>query len=493
MNFGKIGQFGADSDPRAFNFDGEFEVAERGVLEFIEALKLDNEFLYDLLGATQEHQVKPKKFSQVEIDEFILAHTNAPEFEKLKNDKFMEALRDRMVKIDVPYLLRWSDEIKVLEHDYGPGKIKQHLMPHTLEIVALFGVLTRLRRADDEKLDLRTKAKLYDGKTIPNWTEDSVKELKDKYSDEGIQGGLSARYIQDKLSNCLARNTEYVNAFIVLNELREGLDNSSLITNPEEREYYKYCIELTSKELDEILKAEVQKALVANEDVMVRLCAKYIDNMIAYINGEKIINPVTAKLKVLNVTNIEHSLFLPALVHLLQEDLGRGLTLESITVDDVVMYINDYKAYFGLVKTSLTPVTQLALAVVAVEADLMTNGQWDQAKIKAAVEQAPKAEAREMANNIAMSWFMLSLVGLPAVAAVSVYLSAVDTWVSSAIMGIAAFSFVKKYIYENHKDFVRMHDKILILKGDDGRYFPIFRSEYIDDLDVWNSYVLLNS
>lgn len=295
MNFGKIGQFGADSDPRAFNFDGEFEVAERGVLEFIEALKLDNEFLYDLLGATQEHQVKPKKFSQVEIDEFILAHTNAPEFEKLKNDKFMEALRDRMVKIDVPYLLRWSDEIKVLEHDYGPGKIKQHLMPHTLEIVALFGVLTRLRRADDEKLDLRTKAKLYDGKTIPNWTEDSVKELKDKYSDEGIQGGLSARYIQDKLSNCLARNTEYVNAFIVLNELREGLDNSSLITNPEEREYYKYCIELTSKELDEILKAEVQKALVANEDVMVRLCAKYIDNMIAYINGEKIINPITKK------------------------------------------------------------------------------------------------------------------------------------------------------------------------------------------------------
>ncbi len=75
MNFGKIGQFGADSDPRAFNFDGEFEVAERGVLEFIEALKLDNEFLYDLLGATQEHQVKPKKFSQVEIDEFILAHS----------------------------------------------------------------------------------------------------------------------------------------------------------------------------------------------------------------------------------------------------------------------------------------------------------------------------------------------------------------------------------------------------------------------------------
>lgn len=75
MNFRHIGHFGADSDPRAFNFDGEFEVAERGVLEFIEALKLENEFLYDLLGATQEHQVKPKKFSQIVIDEVIIAHS----------------------------------------------------------------------------------------------------------------------------------------------------------------------------------------------------------------------------------------------------------------------------------------------------------------------------------------------------------------------------------------------------------------------------------
>lgn len=295
MNFAKIGQFGADSDPRAFNFDGEFEVAERGMLEFIEALKLDNEFLYDLLGATQEHQIKPKKFSQVEIDELILAHTNSPEYQKLRSNKFMEALRDRTIKIDIPYLLRLSDELKVLEQDYGVGKVKQHVMPHTLEIVALFAILTRLQVSEDEKLDLRTKAKLYDGKSIPGWTEDSVKELRDKYHTEGIAGGLSARFVQDKLSNCLAKNTEYVNVFMVLNELKEGLSQSSLITNPEEAAHYEYCINLVRKELDDILKAEVQKALVANEDVMIRLCAKYIDNLIADINGEKIINRLTKK------------------------------------------------------------------------------------------------------------------------------------------------------------------------------------------------------
>ena len=64
INYRKIAVYGSDSDPRAFNFDGEFCVANRGVIEFVEILKLDVAFLYDLLGATQEHRIKPKKFAQ---------------------------------------------------------------------------------------------------------------------------------------------------------------------------------------------------------------------------------------------------------------------------------------------------------------------------------------------------------------------------------------------------------------------------------------------
>lgn len=75
INFALLGQYGVDSDPRAFSFDGEFQRANRGVLEFIEALKLAKEFLYDLLGACQERQVKPKKFSQVDIDVALFAHS----------------------------------------------------------------------------------------------------------------------------------------------------------------------------------------------------------------------------------------------------------------------------------------------------------------------------------------------------------------------------------------------------------------------------------
>ena len=106
INYRKIAEYGTDSDPRAFNFDGELNIANRGIVEFIEVLKLDVAFLYDLLGASQEHKIKPKKFAQTDIDEVILGHTNEPEYRRLQNNEFMEALRDRTVKIDVPYVTR---------------------------------------------------------------------------------------------------------------------------------------------------------------------------------------------------------------------------------------------------------------------------------------------------------------------------------------------------------------------------------------------------
>lgn len=295
INFRQIGSFGSDSDPRAFSFDGEFCAGNRGLIEFIEALKLDTAFLYDLLGASQEQSIKPKKFAQVSIDEAIIAHTNDPEFQKLKSNQYMEAFRDRTTKIDVPYTLKWSEELKILEKDYGPNKVKQHIAPHTLEIAALFSVLTRLHDDKDGKITLVEKAELYDGRLLPGWTEDSVKEMRDKYPDEGMSGGVSVRYLQDKISNCLANNHEYVNMFMVLNELKEGLDNCSLLTNKEQVGRYISCVDLALKKLTEILKAEVQKALVGDEDAIIRLCTNYIDNVMAYINKSKIKDPITGQ------------------------------------------------------------------------------------------------------------------------------------------------------------------------------------------------------
>ena len=145
INYRKIAIYGSDSDARAFNFDGEFNVANRGIIEFIEVLKLEVAFLYDLLGASQEHKIKPKKFPQTDIDEVIIGHTNEPEYRKLQNNEFMEALRDRTVKIDIPYITKLGDEIKIYEKDYNAEKIRgKHIAPHTIEMAAMWAVLTRL-------------------------------------------------------------------------------------------------------------------------------------------------------------------------------------------------------------------------------------------------------------------------------------------------------------------------------------------------------------
>ncbi len=119
INYRKIAEYGSDSDPRAFNFDGEFNIANRGIVEFIEVLKLDVAFLYDLLGASQEHKIKPKKFAQTDIDEVIIGHTNEAEYKKLLNNEFMEALRDRTIKIDIPYITKLTEEIRIYEKDFN--------------------------------------------------------------------------------------------------------------------------------------------------------------------------------------------------------------------------------------------------------------------------------------------------------------------------------------------------------------------------------------
>jgi serine protein kinase len=297
INYRKIALYGSESDPRAFSFDGEFNVANRGMIEFIEVLKLDVAFLYDLLGASQEHKIKPKKFAQTDIDEVILAHTNEPEFKRLQNNEFMEALRDRTVKINIPYITRLKEEISVYERDFNQERIRgKHLAPHTLEMAAMWAVLTRLEDPKQMNLSRLQKLKLYSGKTLPGYTEDNVKELRKEARREGMEG-ISPRYVQDKLSNCLVADIEEtcVNPFMVLKELESGLRHHSLLNSEELKESYRSLLAVVREEYEEIVKNEVQRAISGDEDALSRLCANYIDNVKAYTQRERVRNKYTGE------------------------------------------------------------------------------------------------------------------------------------------------------------------------------------------------------
>jgi serine protein kinase len=297
INYRKIAEYGSDSDPRAFNFDGEFNIANRGIVEFIEVLKLDVAFLYDLLGASQERKIKPKKFAQTDIDEVIIGHTNEAEYKKLLNNEFMEALRDRTIKIDIPYITKLTQETKIYQKDFSQAKIRgKHIAPHTLEVAAMWAVLTRLEDPKKHNLSLLQKLKLYDGKVLPGYTQDTVKELRKETKREGMEG-ISPRYVQDKISNALVNDSGEgtINPFMVLNELDKGLRHHSLITAEDQKKRFQECIGIVKREYEEIVKNEVQRAISADEDAIAKLAGNYIDNIKAFTLKERVKNRYTGQ------------------------------------------------------------------------------------------------------------------------------------------------------------------------------------------------------
>ncbi|QDU67069.1 PrkA family serine protein kinase [Engelhardtia mirabilis] len=286
VNYRLIAKYGSDSDPRAFNFDGEFNVANRGLLEFVEVLKLDVAFLYDLLGASQEHSIKPKKFAQTSIDEVIIGHTNEPEYRKLQSNELMEAFRDRTIKIDVPYNLATCDEVSIYDRQFGGDRLRSKtLAPHTLEIAALWSVMTRLEDPTHPNLTLLQKAKLYSGEEVQGFSAENVREMRAACPREGMDG-ISPRYVQDRIAAALVVDGDHVNPLQVLESMADGLGHHSLISNEETRKRYTQLIGTAREEYDEIVKHEVQLAVAADAEAIDRLCAKYVDNVKAYTTHE---------------------------------------------------------------------------------------------------------------------------------------------------------------------------------------------------------------
>jgi serine protein kinase len=172
----------------------------------------------------------------------------------------------------------------------------RHIAPHTLEVASMWAVLSRLEEPKKHNLHLLQKMKLYDGKVLPGYTQDTVKELRKESKREGMEG-ISPRYVQDKISNALVSELGEgtINPFMVMNELEKGLTHHSLITGEEQKKKYRDLIGVVKREYEEIVKNEVQRAISADEEAIAKLAANYIDNIKAYTLKEKVRNPYTGQ------------------------------------------------------------------------------------------------------------------------------------------------------------------------------------------------------
>jgi len=301
VNYSKIAVYG-ESDPRAFDYSGAFCNANRGLFSGEELLKLQREFLYDFLHATQEQTIKPKNNPRIDIDQVIVGRTNMPEYKDKKGDEKMEAFNDRTKRIDFPYVLQYEAEAhiyrKMLRNADLPDIIVE---PHTLEMAGLFGVLTRIEEPDTGAVSLVQKAKAYNGE-IDEAEDIDVKKLRDEAAEtaeigEGMEG-VSPRFIGDEIAEAIMdsmhRSRNFLSPLTTFNHLEENLENHGSI--PEERfETYHRYLELVREEYKDRAIEDVRHALAYDVDEIQRQGEKYMDHVMAYIDDDTVEDEITGR------------------------------------------------------------------------------------------------------------------------------------------------------------------------------------------------------
>ncbi|HHX40411.1 MAG TPA: protein prkA [Armatimonadetes bacterium] len=294
IDLSTIGEVGVESDPRAYRFDGELNIANRGLMEFIEMLKCDEKFLYVLLTLSQEQNIKTGRFSMIYADEVVVSHTNENEYNSFVGNRKSEALQDRIILVRVPYNLRVTDEVRIYEKLLRQSALRDvHIAPHTLRVASIFAVLSRLEPSQKAGMSLMKKLKIYDGEDVDGFKAKDVKELQEETEREGMDG-ISPRYVINRLSNALIREgITCLTPIVALRALRDGLDQHTSINRGDYERLLNF-IDEARREYDEIAKTEVQRAFVYSFEESARtLLNNYLDNVEAFCNRTKVRDPIT--------------------------------------------------------------------------------------------------------------------------------------------------------------------------------------------------------
>jgi len=297
INYSKIAVYG-ESDPRSFEYSGAFCNANRGIFSGEELLKLQKEFLYDFLHATQEGTIKPRNNPRIDIDQVIVGRTNMPEYREKKGNEKMEAFNDRTKRIDYPYVLQYAEEASIYEKMLNNASVGEiHIEPHALEMAGLFSVMTRVEEPSNDKVDLMQKVKAYNGEDADVGDID-VHKLREEAGDEGMSG-VSARFVGDEISEAIITrlhdDSNSLSALTVINHIQENLRDHGSIDEDNFADYEAY-IEEVQEEYKERAIEDVRYALAYNTDEIEQQGEKYFDNVMAYIDDDKVEDDITGEL-----------------------------------------------------------------------------------------------------------------------------------------------------------------------------------------------------
>jgi serine protein kinase len=287
----------SEDDPRVLNLNGAFNVGNRGVVEFVEIFKNEIEFLHTILTATQEKNVPtPGKNSMLYFDGVIISHCNESEWNRFKSAHTNEAILDRVVKIEVPYVLELTQEMKIYDKMIGLSDFKFHIAPHTIRVAAMFSVLSRLRQT--AKCDLLTKMKIYDGQEIVEkgrTRKVDINDLREEAKNEGMDG-ISTRFITKAIDSALTDSDKgFITPIRVIESLTKQVKEQ--INDEEKKKTYLEILQKTIRdEYLKMLESEIAKAFItAYEEQAQSLFDNYLDNAEAYSNKQKLKDRITSE------------------------------------------------------------------------------------------------------------------------------------------------------------------------------------------------------
>jgi len=285
----------SEDDPRVLSLNGAFNVGNRGIVEFVEVFKNEIEFLHTMITATQEKAVpSPGKGAMIYFDGVILAHCNEAEWNKFKSENTNEAILDRIVRVNVPYSLEYTEEQKIYEKLLGLSDFDGHIAPHTLEVASMFAVLSRLHPSN--KVDALTKMKIYNGKDVieqGHVKKVDINDLRDEARDEGMTG-ISTRFIMKAIDAALSDSDKNMVTPISIREALIKQVKDQIVVEDDRNRYLTFLGKTLHDEYLNILEKEITKAFVSAYDEQAEsLFNNYLDHAEAYVNLTNVKDPIT--------------------------------------------------------------------------------------------------------------------------------------------------------------------------------------------------------
>lgn len=260
----KLAEF-PQNDADAYSYSGALCRSNQGLMEFVEMFKAPIKLLHPLLTATQEGNFNgTENLPAIPFQGILLAHSNESEWETFSNDKKNEAFLDRVYIVRVPYCLRIDEEVEIYKKLLKHSSLSQApCAPKTLEMLAQFCVMTRLKKPENSLL--YSKMRVYNGENLKE-ADPKAKSLQEYKDDAGItegMAGISTRFAFKVLSKVFNHDSEEVAAnpvhlfYVLEQEIIKAQMNRDL------EEFYLNVLKstMTSKYAD-FIGDEIQKAYV---------------------------------------------------------------------------------------------------------------------------------------------------------------------------------------------------------------------------------------